>query len=128
MKKLIFFLILLINLTSYLYAQENKINFEKLLDSSDYKEKYRKDMIRYEEILIINVSPLLIFRWGEEKRKQNSSYFCQMAIENLKVKVYKDHENFFLIWIVTDARYDKIFFIFKLKIQKMMFCLDVIQT
>jgi hypothetical protein len=87
-----------------LYAQENNINFEKLLDASDYKEKYRKDMIRYEKILINNVSPLLIFRWGEEKRKQNSSYFCQMAIENLKVKVYKNHENFFLIWIVTDAR------------------------
>ena len=29
-----------------LYAQENNINYEKLLDSSDYKEKYRKDMIR----------------------------------------------------------------------------------
>ena len=29
-----------------LYAQEYNINFEKLLDSSQFKEKYRKDMIK----------------------------------------------------------------------------------
>lgn len=28
------------------YAQENGLDYEKLLDSSDYKEKYRCDMIK----------------------------------------------------------------------------------
>ena len=31
-----------------LYAQEKNLNYEKLLDSSEYKEKYREDMIRFE--------------------------------------------------------------------------------
>lgn len=30
-----------------IYAHENNLDYEKLLDSSDYKETYRLDMIRY---------------------------------------------------------------------------------
>ena len=29
-----------------MFAQENNLDYEKLLDSSDYKEKYRKDLIK----------------------------------------------------------------------------------
>lgn len=36
-----------------LYSDANNIDFEKLLDSSDYKEKHRKDMIRFVNQLII---------------------------------------------------------------------------
>ena len=30
-----------------IYAAEHNLDYEKLLDSSDYKEKYRLDMIKY---------------------------------------------------------------------------------
>ncbi len=42
------------------------------------------------------------FRWGEEKRAKDADVFCQMTIENIKCKIYRNEEK--LIWIVTDAR------------------------
>ncbi|XP_048736448.2 phosphomevalonate kinase-like [Ostrea edulis] len=60
------------------YAKENGLDIERLLDSSQYKETYREDMIR----------------WGEEKRKENSEYFCHLATSGA------DKE----IWVISDAR------------------------
>ncbi|XP_064620540.1 phosphomevalonate kinase-like [Lineus longissimus] len=60
------------------YAKEHGLDFEKLLDATDYKEKYREDMIR----------------WGEAKRNEDPSYFCSLTTEREKRPV----------WIISDAR------------------------
>ena len=53
-----------------LYAQENNLNFEKLSDSSQYKEKYREDMIRFDYLIILNRAntiEYLKFKMGRRK-------------------------------------------------------------
>eukprot|EP01137_Pigoraptor_chileana_P014516 Opistho-2@69233 len=60
------------------YAKEHNLNFDKLLDASEYKEHYRKDMIR----------------WGEEKRTSDPSFFCRKATVDATSPV----------WIISDAR------------------------
>uniref|UniRef100_A0A0B6ZP23 Phosphomevalonate kinase n=2 Tax=Arion vulgaris TaxID=1028688 RepID=A0A0B6ZP23_9EUPU len=62
------------------YAKEHGLDFQRLLDASEYKEKYRADMIR----------------WGEEKRNQDPEFFCRLAAS----------EDDFLkdVWIISDAR------------------------
>jgi phosphomevalonate kinase len=68
-----------------IYAQEHQLDFERLLDSSDYKEAYRLDMIK----------------WSDSKRESNPFIFCQKAVEDALLKYC---QNKFNIWIVTDAR------------------------
>ena len=63
------------------YAEDHGLDYSRLLDSSDYKEKYRKDMIS----------------WSEKIRNENPSYFCHKAID-----MYKGTD--FPIWIVSDCR------------------------
>lgn len=60
------------------YAEIYELNFERLLDSTSYKEFYRDDMIR----------------WGESQRQNNPYVFCCRASESCTRP----------IWIVTDAR------------------------
>lgn len=60
------------------YAQIHELDFERLLDSTSYKELYRDDMIR----------------WGEAQRLVNPYVFCREASSNCTKP----------IWIVTDAR------------------------
>lgn len=60
------------------YALEHGLDFEKLLDSSSYKEKYRKSMIA----------------WGEAKRKEDPEFFCSLATKDACRP----------IWIISDAR------------------------
>ncbi|ESO87613.1 hypothetical protein LOTGIDRAFT_179274 [Lottia gigantea] len=62
------------------YAKDHDLDFEKLLDASEYKEKYRKDMIR----------------WGEEQRQKDPGYFCRLATSG-------DNSDK-PIWIISDAR------------------------
>lgn len=62
------------------YAKENGLDIAKLLDSSQYKETYRKDMIQ----------------WGEEKRNENPEYFCKLATSGEESE--RD------IWIISDSR------------------------
>lgn len=75
------------------YARIHGLDFNKLLDSSSYKEKFRKDMIQ----------------WGEEKRNQDPSYFCSLAARmtyhepdvstgNSQQLITKP------VWLVSDAR------------------------
>jgi phosphomevalonate kinase len=72
-----------------MYAQENGLNYERLLDSSDYKETYRLDMIK----------------WSDSKREQNPFIFCQKAIEQpLEQVCLNDKSNQLNVWIVSDAR------------------------
>ena len=54
------------------------MDLERLMDSSAYKETYRKAMIV----------------WGEEMRAKDPGYFCRLAI----------HEADKPIWLVCDAR------------------------
>ncbi|NXJ70392.1 PMVK kinase, partial [Rostratula benghalensis] len=61
-----------------LFPQEHGLDFQRLLDASAYKERYREDMIR----------------WGEEKRRADPGFFCRKAVEGAAQAV----------WVVSDAR------------------------
>lgn len=60
------------------FAQERGLDFQRLLDASEYKETYRAAMIR----------------WGEEKRNSDPGFFCRLIVEGVTQPV----------WIVSDAR------------------------
>lgn len=64
----------------YLFIKEHNLDFDRLLDASEYKEKYRMDMIR----------------WGEERRTEDPSFFCRLATQGEG----SDRP----VWIVSDAR------------------------
>lgn len=57
------------------------LDLNKLLDSSEYKEQYRFEMIK----------------WSESIRKKDSGYFCRAAID-----MYNARDK--PIWIVSDTR------------------------
>lgn len=63
------------------YAKEHGLDFTRLLDSTEYKETFRKDMIL----------------WGEEKRNKDPGYFCRLA-------TYVEEADKKLVWIISDAR------------------------
>lgn len=63
------------------YAKDNGLDYEKLLSASDYKEKYRLDMLR----------------WSEAIRNQDYTYFCKAAISKYEAEKHP-------IWIISDAR------------------------
>ena len=46
------------------FADENNLDFEKLLSSGPYKEKYRDEMVK----------------WGEMKRNQDSGFFIRLTM------------------------------------------------
>ncbi|XP_044143612.1 phosphomevalonate kinase isoform X1 [Bufo gargarizans] len=60
------------------FALERGLDFERLLDATEYKERYRADMIR----------------WGEEKRRADPGFFCRLIVEGVTQPV----------WIISDAR------------------------
>ncbi|KAJ6656917.1 hypothetical protein lerEdw1_002918 [Lerista edwardsae] len=60
------------------YAKEHGLDFQRLLDSSAYKEMYREDMIR----------------WGEERRRNDPGFFCRIVVEGAVQP----------IWVVSDTR------------------------
>uniref|UniRef100_A0A8D0G5E1 Phosphomevalonate kinase n=1 Tax=Sphenodon punctatus TaxID=8508 RepID=A0A8D0G5E1_SPHPU len=60
------------------YAKEHGLEFQRLLDASDYKESYRQDMIR----------------WGEEKRLTDPGFFCRIVVAGATQPV----------WVVSDTR------------------------
>ncbi|KAL8589115.1 hypothetical protein ACOMHN_017278 [Nucella lapillus] len=62
------------------YAKEHDLDFNRLLDASDYKELHRADMIR----------------WGEDRRSQDPSFFCRLATEVPEAS--------FAVWVISDAR------------------------
>ncbi|XP_003743963.1 phosphomevalonate kinase [Galendromus occidentalis] len=63
------------------YAKEHGLDFSRLLDASEYKEKYRSDMVA----------------WGEKQRQINPAFFCELAVEKYQADKVP-------IWIVSDAR------------------------
>ncbi|GAB1600685.1 phosphomevalonate kinase-like [Argonauta hians] len=65
------------------YAKENKLLFEKLNDSSEYKEKYRLEMIKF----------------GEQMRNIDPGYFCRLATSEEYGNECKKP-----FWIISDAR------------------------
>ena len=62
----------------HLMVQDHQLEMERLMDSSPYKEKYRRDMIE----------------WSETLRDQDPGYFCRLAISEADCNV----------WLVCDAR------------------------
>lgn len=56
------------------------MDFNRLLDASEYKEMYRADMIR----------------WGEEKRNADPGYFCQLVTQEPGAEKP--------LWLISDAR------------------------
>ena len=60
------------------YALQNGLNYQELLTSSNYKEQYRSDMVKF----------------GEDKRKENPFYFCEKikfkSLEQLQMNVVSD--------------------------------------
>lgn len=71
------------------YAKQNGLDFDRLMDSTTYKELYRHKMIG----------------WGEEKRNADSYYFCRLAVEMILAE--NCGENLSLpkpVWIISDAR------------------------
>lgn len=63
------------------FAKNHNLNLEQLMSSSDYKEKYRQEMVK----------------WSEEVRKSDSDYFLKIAIQ-------ESQSNKYPIWMLTDAR------------------------
>jgi len=63
------------------YAQDNGLDYEKLLSAGEYKEKYRLDMLK----------------WSEEIRNKDYAYFCRAAISKYDCAKFP-------IWIISDAR------------------------
>lgn len=64
------------------FARSNKLNFDRLLDSSDYKEDFRTAMVQ----------------WSEEYRKKEGwNCFLKQAIKEQRAKDKA-------IWILNDAR------------------------
>ena len=71
------------------YARQNGLDFDRLLDSTSYKEFYRQDMIR----------------WGEEKRNADPSHFCRLAVKMMLSGISKENDlSLKPVWIVSDAR------------------------
>lgn len=60
------------------YAKEHGLDFQRLLDSSTYKEMYREDMIH----------------WGEERRRNDPGFFCRIVVAGVVQP----------IWVVSDTR------------------------
>ncbi len=60
-------------------VQEHNLCYEQLMDASEYKERYREDMIR----------------WGEERRLADADYFCRLTCTAAKPCP---------LWVVADAR------------------------
>jgi len=63
------------------YAENHQLDYSRLLDASDYKEKHRKDMIT----------------WSEKIRNDDPSYFCNKSIEMFEAEKFP-------VWIVSDCR------------------------
>ena len=63
------------------FAHIHNLDSEELLTTSDYKERYRLDMIK----------------WGEEVRAKDSTYFIRAAFEKYEAKKFP-------VWIVSDMR------------------------
>jgi len=63
------------------YAKDHGLDYQKMLSASDYKEKYRLDMIA----------------WSEQIRNGDYTYFCEAALK-------KYEAGNFPIWIVSDCR------------------------
>lgn len=70
------------------YARIHELDFNKLLDASCYKEKYRKDMIK----------------WGEDKRNQDPTYFCNLAAKQTCTQDSTGNPITKPFWFVSDAR------------------------
>nr|CAH0106086.1 unnamed protein product [Daphnia galeata] len=85
------------------YWSESKgLDMDKLMSDGAYKEKYRTEMII----------------WGEEKRAQDSGFFCRAAIEMFNGKDFP-------IWIVSDLRRETDLKFFRDKYSNCLTCVRI---
>ncbi|XP_067137552.1 phosphomevalonate kinase [Centruroides vittatus] len=63
------------------YAKDHNLDYNRLLDSSTYKENYRLNMIR----------------WSDSIREKDPGYFCRLSIAQNGAKEKA-------VWIISDAR------------------------
>jgi len=70
-----------------IYARENSLDYERLLDSSSYKENHRVDMIR----------------WSDSIRLKDPFFFCRLAVEKASSN-WCPEADVFNVLIVTDLR------------------------
>lgn len=68
--------------THALSLQEHGLDFQRLLDASAYKERYRQDMIR----------------WGEEKRRADPGFFCRSAVRGAAQPVWVSRDGDGGLW------------------------------
>ncbi|RWS10008.1 phosphomevalonate kinase-like protein [Dinothrombium tinctorium] len=72
------------------YAKTHNLDYEKLLDASEYKEYHRKQMVE----------------WSESIRKNDPHYFLRLSIEENDA-INKP------VWLMTDARRESDLIFFK---------------
>ena len=61
-------------------TQEHHLDYDRLLDASDYKERYRADMIR----------------WGEDRRRADPGFFARVIASGPGSEMP--------VWLISDAR------------------------
>ncbi len=71
---------ILLSCLTFFLLKDHNLDVEKLMDSSPYKETYRRDMIV----------------WSETIRDQDASYFCRLAVADANPACP--------VWLVCDAR------------------------
>lgn len=75
----------------YQYAKERGLDYDRLLEASNYKEIYREDMIV----------------WGEQTRNRDPGFFCRHAIEQASTDLrhFQDGTHGYrILWVISDAR------------------------
>lgn len=82
-----------------IYAKENGLDYERLLDTSSYKELHRVDMIK----------------WSDSKRVEDLYFFCKIAVGKVAYDLSMKVKNKLNIWVVTDLRLQVELQYFKLK-------------
>ncbi len=72
-----------------IYARENNLDYERLLDTSSYKELHRVEMIK----------------WSDLIRLKDPFFFCKIAVDKARrdLRLLESYDTF-NIWIVTDLR------------------------
>lgn len=63
------------------YADAHGLDFERMLDSSAYKEKWRREMVA----------------WGIEQRKKDPNVFCREVVKFEEALAAH-------VWLISDAR------------------------
>lgn len=70
------------------FAEQHGLDYHQLLSDSDYKERYRQEMIV----------------WGEQRRREDPGCFCRLAVQMALRSSVAGSQDQFDAWIVSDVR------------------------